>query len=458
MSDYKFEGKIDDSGNIKGTISEKQTSGFDGPLSIFAVIIMYGLCITGGIIMISNVAVNAPFCIVPAVLAFIILLIPILSSIGGGNFVFKFFTSFFKWSDLLIGLFVAMFWISYIFETLSFAALMGLGLGLMYFTIVTVIKSIQKAGAWGGVISIAVPFAIYLIILACSSDFPVSYFAIIPTSSILISLLLGEIVKIYNFEFKHFNYDKALPITKIIIYLCIVASMFFVNHLSVQNKAMLIQTGKDYISENKFVEARKLLKDIKSEEAKELYESIRYKDVQVGEIIYNGYYKNSDERSVSENAVAFVCLEVVNNKALFISLDVIRLDENYNGVLDHQVYIDDFGFNITNIETTTIGDNQSKFFLLSKNQYNIFVQNDKLDDYLTKCNVSSYAQTQKKDIDNETWKWTFAYTDFWLLNDFTTQVFKDYIGSINCQTGEFEYQYNSKVYAGIRPCFYASTK
>ena len=108
MSDYKFEGKIDDSGNIKGTISEKQTSGFDGPLPIFAVIIMYGLCITGGIIMISNIAVNAPFCIVPAVLAFIILLIPILSSIGGGNFVFKFFTSFFKWSDLLIGLFVGI--------------------------------------------------------------------------------------------------------------------------------------------------------------------------------------------------------------------------------------------------------------------------------------------------------------------------------------------------------------
>ena len=98
----------------------------------------------------------------------------------------------------------------------------------------------------------------------------------------------------------------------------------------------------------------------------------------------------------------------------------------------------------------------TKFFLLSKAQYEIYVQNDDLDDYLKKCNVSAIAKEQKQTVDNDTYKWTFAYTDFWLLNDFTTQGFSNYIGTINTQTGEHNYEYNSKVYAGIRACYYAS--
>lgn len=454
MSSYTFEGKFDEgSGSIKGSISEK-SSLVVSPIAIFVV---YCLCIVGGIIMLTKVAEVAPFCIVPAVLAFIVMLIPILSAIGGGSFLVKFVSTFYKWADVLIGLFVAMFWIACIFEALSFAALMGLGLGLMYFTFVSVIKSIEKAGVLGGVLSIVVPFVVYLVVLALSDDFLVSYFAIIPTASILISLLLGEVANIYDFDLKMFCENKVLPIIKIIIYLCIVASMFLMNTLVANKKTELIQTAKAYINESKYSEARALLQDIKSEEAKELYASIRYKGVQVGEIIYNGYYDDSDERSVSEDAIAFVCLDVVDNKALFISLDVISLDENYNGVLSESVYTEDFSFDTNNMSSITINEQESKFFLLSKLQYEDYVGNEKVRDYLTKCKVSSYAQEQKEDVDEEKYKWTYPYTEFWLLNTFKTEGNTNYIGSINCTSGNFEYQANLKVYAGIRPCFYAST-
>ena len=61
-------------------------------------------------------------------------------------------------------------------------------------------------------------------------------------------------------------------------------------------------------------------------------------------------------------------------------------------------------------------------------------------------------------IDEEKYKWTYPYTEFWLLNTFKTEGNTNYVGSINCTSGNFEYQANLKVYAGIRPCFYASTK
>ena len=187
-----------------------------------------------------------------------------------------------------------------------------------------------------------------------------------------------------------------------------------------------------------------------------MYTSIRYTNIQVGEIIYNGYYQNSDARSISENAVAFICLDVSHNQALFISLDVIGLSEQYGGLLDETVYTENYSLDTNDMATLTIANNESKFFLLSKVQYNLYIQNDSLDDYLKKCKVSSVAQEQKKSVDKDNYKWTYAYTDFWLLNDFTTQGYNNYIGTINCETGEFEYKYNSKLYAGIRLCYYAN--
>ena len=45
--------------------------------------------------------------------------------------------------SLLIGLIVGMFWISYISETVSSLVILAIGFGLMYFNVITVIRSIH---------------------------------------------------------------------------------------------------------------------------------------------------------------------------------------------------------------------------------------------------------------------------------------------------------------------------
>ena len=457
MPDYRFEGTVDSDGTLHGTLTE---IGGDygggsggGGIAIASMVVIYLLCLIGGILMLSNVAREAPFCIVPAVLAFIIMLIPVIKATGSGNFAIRLLVAFYRWSDLLIGLIISMFWGAYISDTVSGLVILGIGFGLMYLNVVTVIRAIHKAGVIGGIVTIAVPFITYLVFLATSSDFPIGYIAIIPTTSICLSLFTSEIVNISKFDYRTTKKQKALPIIRIFAYILIIASVFLFNAYTINKKEETLQLGKDYISEGKFSEARETLQDLKLKEAKELYSSIRYKDIKVGEIIYNGYYDDNDARSVSEDGVKFVCLDVVNGKALLISLDVIRLSEQYSGVLEEEVYTRNYGFNTDNLETVTIGKKQSKFFMLSKAQYDQYVTNEELDDYLKKTKVSSIAKEQKEDVDSDTYKWTMPYIDIWLLNDFSGD---NKIGTINVKTGEFKYQSNYKVYGGIRLCYYAN--
>ena len=458
MPDYRFEGTIDSDGTLHGTLTEIGDygggSGGTG-IAVVSMVAIYLLCLIGGIFMLSNVASEAPFCIVPAALAFIIMLIPVIKATGQGNFALKLLVTFYRWSDLLIGLIICMFWIAYISETVSSLVILLVGFGLMYLNVITVIRAIHKAGVVGGIITIAVPFITYLTFLALSSDFPIGYIAIIPTTSICLSLFVSEIVNITQFTRRTTKKQKSIPIIRMISYALIIVSIFLFNAFTINKKQETLQLGKDYISEGKYSEARETLQDLKLEEAKELYASIRYKDIQVGEIIYNGYYDDNDARSVSEDGVPFICLDVVDGKALLITLDVIRLGEQYSGVLDEEVYTRNYGFNTDNISTTKVGDKQSKFFMLSKAQYDKYIKNEKLVDYLKKTNVTSIAKKQKEEVDGDTYKWTTPYIDVWLLNEFD----KDRrIGSIDVETGEFSYKPNHKVYGGIRLCYYANTK
>ena len=458
MPDYRFEGTIDSDGTLHGTLTEIGDyggGGGGGGIAIVSMVVIYLLCLIGGIFMLSNVAEEAPFCIVPAVLGFIIMLIPLMKATGSGNFAVKMLVTFYRWADVLIGLIICMFWLAYISEAVSGLVILGIGFGLMYLNVVTVIRAIHKAGVVGGIITIAVPFITYLVFLATSNDFPIGYIAIIPTTSICLSLFTSEIVNICNFDYRTTKKQKARPIIRMIAYVVIIASVFLFNVYTINKKEELLQKGKDYISEGKFSEARETLEDLKLKEAKELYASIRYKDIKVGEIIYNGYYDDNDARSVSEDGVKFICLDVVGDKALLISLDVIRLSEQFNGVLDEEVYTRNYGFDVENLKMTTIGNKQSKFFMLSKAQYDKYVQNEDLAGYLKKTKVSKIAKEQKEDVDNDTYKWTSPNIDVWLLNDFPGD---SKIGTINVKTGQFAYKSYYKLYGGIRLCYYASTK
>ena len=89
MADYEFRGSIDSNGNINGTISKSYGEGDSGPLSNFMMISLYVLTLIGGIIMISNVVQSAPLAIIPAIIAYIILLIPIIVATRSQDFLLK---------------------------------------------------------------------------------------------------------------------------------------------------------------------------------------------------------------------------------------------------------------------------------------------------------------------------------------------------------------------------------
>jgi hypothetical protein len=222
------------------------------------------------------------------------------------------------------------------------------------------------------------------------------------------------------------------------------------------NKQDTLQRAKDYITEGSFGEARAILKDVKSEEAKELYASIRYKGLKVGEVVYNGYYKSTGQRSISNNGVAFVCLDVVDGTALLISVDMIGLTEQYGAILHEEQYKSQYHLDMKDIVLTTIGDEQGKFFMLSKEQYYLYVQNDLLDDYLKFTQPSSVAKKQKKEVDEDI---DYSYEpciDRWRLNDFSQDPdsWVRSVGTINAEGGAYQKMSNYGMYVGIRLCYY----
>ena len=455
MPEYDFRGTIDSSGNINGTLTPR--SDVDcGAIGIVGMCVIYILSLIGGISMVATVAKESPVCIVPAILGFIIMLIPLITVTNTGDFFSNLLIQFYKWSDLLLGLILVMYWIAYLSQAVSIVALSAIAVGLMYLMGISGYKVYERTGIVGCVISTAIPVIVYLICNAVVSDIEIGYLALIPTISIFLSMLIREIADIYELTHNYESNKIAKPIIKIALYVSIVISIFLFAVYVGDNKSDKIQTAKDYISENRFSEARELLQDVKSEEAKELYASIRYKDIKVGEIIYNGSYKSYDARSISKNGIAFVCLDVVDGKALLISLDVIGLSEQFNAILDEEYYTGEYLFDVDKIIPTTIGEEQGKFFMLSKEQFDTYIQNDAVDDYLKSAKASDIAQKQKKSVDEDTYKWTEPYIDIWLLNDFSKEEGSWFssVGTINSSTGEYKKMSNYDVYAGIRPCYY----
>lgn len=172
----------------------------------------------------------------------------------------------------------------------------------------------------------------------------------------------------------------------------------------------------------------------------------------MGEIIYNGCYKG-DNRCASEKGIAYICVEVdaTTDKALLVCLDVVGLAENYNGCISED-YMERYYTYMDDLETSPVGDRSSKFFLLSYEQYEKYVANEDLKDYLMYPTVSKTAKKDKKEVDEANFTWTVAHTDYWLLNDFTK---KSNISVVNVETGEVSSVSNYKNYAGIRPCYWA---
>lgn len=449
MSDYYFSGSIDSDGNIEGKISSYD--GDAGPAGIIFTILIYVASIFGGISMLESVASEAPFCIVPAVLSFILLLVPLIIATKTGNFMISLLKAICRFSGYLIALIILMFWILYISEAVSTAALMVIAFGLMYITGFLGYRCFKKTGWVGLVIISVVSGAAYLLTLAVTQDFKIGYLAIIPTVFTTLTLFISEISCVYDSDKK---IVRKIPIVKMIFYVLVIASVIVFGVYTGNKKARLIQDGKTFIAEENYAEARKVLAGVKLEEAKNLYAEIRYKNLQTGEIVYNGYYDNADARSVEEDGIAFVCLDVTDGKALLISLDIIELKEYYkNTKFDREEYAENYSIDTKYIVTTSFEDTKADFFLLSKEQYLLYSENEKTTEYLKQTTASPIAKKQKKDVDEDQYKWTNPNIDVWLLNDFDGNN----IGTVNAVSGEFAYEYNLRLYAGIRLCYTAIT-
>lgn len=447
MAEYDL---YDSDGNYVGTARERDydSGSGNGAGGLLTAIIVYALCLIGGIIMLTNVAQEAPICIVPAVLGFIVMLIPIIIATRTGNFFLSLLRHLYNWSDVIIGLLISMFWIVYINDLASTTVLSAMEFGLMYLTAVSGIRIYKRMGGAGLGFAIGIAVVTYLIVLATADDFEIGYLAFIPTILSLFSLFIGSIVSIINSED---DGEKVASLVKIILFAVIVVIIIIMIPSVSQNKSSKLQTANDLIAQGDYAQARKILQDLKSKEAKELYKSIRYRHLQVGEIIYNGYY-SGDNRCASEKGIAYLCVDVdtTTDKALLVCLDVVGLADNFNGCIDEK-YMERYYTYMDDIETSPVGKKSSKFFLLSYEQYEKYVANEDLKDYLMYPNLFKNAKKEKKDINDGT-KYNWAHTDYWLLNEFENGP---KIGTINIETGEFSWVYNINNYAGIRPCYWA---
>lgn len=446
MADYDL---YDSDGNYVGTArgSSYGSSSGNGAGGLLTMIIVYALCIIGGIIMLTNVAEQAPICIVPAVLGFIALLIPIIIATGTGNFFIKLLHYLYVWSDVVIGLLISMFWIVYVNDLASTTVLSVMAFGLMYLTAVSGIRIYKRMGGAGLGAAIGIAVITYLIVLTAADDFEIGNLALIPTIVAMFSVLVGSIVDFSRSE----NVGTTIAsIVKFAIFVAIIVVIVCMFPSTSNSKQEKLQNANDLIAQGDYAQAREILQDLKMDEAQELYKSIRYRHLQVGEIIYNGSY-SSDPRCASEKGIAYICVEVdaTTDKALLVCLDVIGLGDNSDGCISED-YIKTFYTYTDDIQTSPVGKSFSKFFLFSYEQYEKYVANESLKDYLMHPNLSKNLKKEKESINDGT-KYNWAHTDYWLLNSFHGND----IGTINVETGEFEWKTNINNYAGIRPCYWA---
>lgn len=248
MADYDL---YDSDGNYVGTARESSydSSSGNGAGGLLTIIIVYTLCIIGGIIMLTNVAEQAPICIVPAVLGFIVMLIPIVIATRTGNFFLSLLHHLYKWSDVIIGLLISMFWIACINDLASTTVLSAMEFGLMYLTAVSGIRIYKRMGGAGLGVAIGIAVITYLIVLATADDFEIGYLAFIPTILSLFSLFFGSIVSIINSEDSG---EKVASFVKIILFAIIVVIIIIMIPNVSQNKQEKLQNANDLIAQGDY--------------------------------------------------------------------------------------------------------------------------------------------------------------------------------------------------------------
>lgn len=440
-------GHIDENGDIHRVYSSDSGGG-----SIVTVIIAYVLCIIGGVIMLTNVVESAPICIVPAVLGFIVLLMPIIYILF--KLVKKEEVSFLgflikavDYSNYVLLIILVSWWTMFFSQTVSDVILMIISFSLMYFVVLSIMSVWRKTKALIAIFVCLVPsILIYLIVLGVSEDYQIWYLMLIPTYIIVSSITVLSI--------KNFNKSLLSKICLIFIVLAIVFEACFAVTVT-HNYTKELEEARVLIEQGEYQKARVILQKNTKDEAKELYTKIRYNDVKKGDVIYNGYFSSSDEKTIDDQGISFTCVKVENNVAYFISNDIIFLESVPTYYLGFDYAKSKMeSFDITNLVSID-EDNKYYFSIPTLEFFNTYKDDEIVKNAIFNYNISKSLKNDAKKIlsDDTSYAWggkgNQVAMNSWFLYDEVQKKFYQ----VNQNNEVDSNNIYSSYYHGVRICY-----
>lgn len=301
---------------------------------IVTMIIGYILSFIGMIIMLFNVP---PYLIFPAICAFLIFLsVPLIGFLKNKSIV-GVIATIAKNSYIFLSLLVGMWWVLYSLQTVSEVLLIGILVVTMYsmylipgVMIYESAKLESKLGMVGTGITVVTAFAVYLINydkLANSPNFSQFFpiiFSTIMTGLGSLFIYINRLIYYVN------NGRKRKGFLGLTVYLVLVLGVALVSGVFVpQTQAKSYNEAISYIESNQYMEAReKLLSLGRYSDCKELYETIKYKDLKVGEkVTFGQYFEKPD--GYSYVSLTWTVIEISDGNALLFCDEIITsIDSN----------------------------------------------------------------------------------------------------------------------------------
>ncbi len=448
MADFNIYGP---DGSLVGTASSRYYDDSVGGGGIL-IIIPYILSLIGGIIMLVNVGTEAPICIVPAVLGFIVLLLlPIfilVKIIGGEKVSIKYFLiKAVNFSNYLFVILLLCWWTLFFSQATSEGLLYTYSFGLMYCIAISMIFVCRKLGWKVGVFICLIPaFVIYLVGAIVIGDMPLWLFMIIPTYVILSSLIITSIA----------TFRKSI-LSKLLLGFIVLAFIFeaFVGVTYSTNNEEKLEQAKLFIEQGQYQEARLLLEHNSLDEAKSLYSEIRYKDLKKGDIIYNGYFSNTDKKSIDDNGASFICLDVIDGVAYLISNDLLFFTDEPSYYYDFDTITSRVltDFDVKNMDK--LKDNQHYFSVPTLEDFNKYKEDKEVKQLFLDHKLPKQVKKDLKKIleDDSSYAWggrgNKADNDSWFVYDDVANKFYHTTDELELSSESIYNHY----YYGIRICY-----
>lgn len=228
--------------------------------------------------------------------------------------------------------------------------------------------------------------------------------------------------------------------------------------------------------EMNYREAKKALLECKGyKDSKELYDKIKYFDLQKGDIIHIGRTEDTSNfwetgfRKKYRTDIEWLVLDVVEDEALLISVDVLGF---YRYALGNELYFKDdeelrfkswFNENEQNhfLLTSTLEkdgetSNEVNFFALTLEQYTQYANDEALGEKVKNSKLLPHNSAFLKAYDKEDYTGMNLYRDIWYLATYSEED-KHKIACVKIADGKVGYESTNQYrgfYVGIRPAVY----